>query len=96
MLYFKRTDNSAGIDINKTSTPNQCDICQNWYFIDKGFKFQSQVCYGCHDVLMMSMKLLKILKIHGFECCCIINRISKKKAMGLLNNVNPNKKSKRL
>ena len=89
MLYFKRTDNSAGIDINKTSTPNQCDICQNWYFIDKGFKFQSQVCYGCHDVLMMSMKLLKILKIHGFECGCIINRISKKKGYGFIKQCKP-------
>ena len=26
-------------------------------FLNKGFKFQSNVCNGCHDLLMMSMNL---------------------------------------
>ena len=98
MLYFNRTDISTGIDIYKTSTPNECDISHYWHFLDKGFKFQPQVCYECHDVLMMSMNLsdIAILKIHGFDCRCVINGISKTEAMGLFNNVNPNKKSRRL
>ena len=34
----------------------------------KGFKFQPDVCNGCHDELMMFMKLsnITILNIHGF------------------------------
>ena len=39
-LYFDRIDVSEGIDLNKTSTSKECDICHCWYFLNKGFKFQ--------------------------------------------------------
>ena len=39
MLYFDRIDVSEGIDVNKTSTSQQCDIRHCWYFLNKGFKF---------------------------------------------------------
>ena len=32
MLYYDRIDVSDGIDINKTSVLNECDICHYWYF----------------------------------------------------------------
>ena len=58
MLYYDdRIDFSERIDINKTSTLKECDICHFWYFLDKGFKFQPYVCNGCHDVLIMSINL---------------------------------------
>ena len=38
------------IIINKTSESKEYDICHYWYFLDKGFKFQPDVCNGCHDV----------------------------------------------
>ena len=37
MLYYKRTDVSEGIDVNKTSESKECDICHYWYFLDTGF-----------------------------------------------------------
>ena len=37
MLYYDRTDMSQEIDINKTSASKECDICQYWYFLGKGF-----------------------------------------------------------
>ena len=40
MLYYDRTDVSEGIDINKTSTSKESDICHYRYFLNKGFKFQ--------------------------------------------------------
>ena len=48
-------------------------------FLKKGFKFQLNVCNGCHDLLMMSMNLgnVAILDIKGFDYCCIISRIIK-------------------
>ena len=48
--------------------------------LDKGFKFQSDVCNGCHDVLMMFVKLnnIAILNIRDSDYSCIINGISKK------------------
>ena len=32
MLYLNRTDVFEGIDVNKTSISNECDICHYWYF----------------------------------------------------------------
>ena len=57
MLYYDRIDIFEGIDVNKTSELKECDNCYYWYFLDKGFKFQTHTCNGCHDVLMMSMNL---------------------------------------
>ena len=65
LLYYDRIDVSEGTNINKTSSSKQCDICHYWYFVDKGFKFQPNVCNGCPDLLMLSMNLsdqtLKVL-----------------------------------
>ena len=55
MLHYDRIYVSEGIDINKTSTSKKCDICHYWYFLDKKFNFQPDVCNRCHDVLMMSL-----------------------------------------
>ena len=67
MLYFDRIDVSEGIDVNKTNASKECDICHYWYFLNYSFKFQSNVCNRCHDLLMMSMNLsdIAILNIKG-------------------------------
>ena len=68
ILYYDRSnDVSEAIDVIKTSESKECDICHYCYFLDKGFKFQPDVCNGCHDVLMMSMNLnnTAILNVHG-------------------------------
>ena len=69
MPYYDRIDVSEGIDINKASASQECNICHCWYFLDKGFKFQPYVCNGCHDVLMLSINLgnINILKSHGVD-----------------------------
>ena len=58
-------------------------------FLVKGFKFQLDVCNGCHNVLMMSVNLINtaILNINGVDYRCIINRLSKIKTMNLLQKV---------
>ena len=88
MLYFDRTGVSEGIDVNKTSELNECDICYYWYFSDKDFKFQPNVCNGCHDLLMMSMNLsdISILNIKSADYCCIISGISKSEVINLMRN----------
>ena len=60
MLYYDRIDVSEGIDIDKTSASKECDICHYWYFLNKGFKFQANVCNRCHDLLMMPVDLSDI------------------------------------
>ena len=60
MLYYDKTDVSERIDVNETSKSKECDICHYWYFLNKGFKFQTNICNGCYDLLMMSMNLSDI------------------------------------
>ena len=69
MLCLDRLDVSEGIDVNKRSASKECDICHYWYFLNKGFKFQPNVCNICHDLLMMYMNLsdIAILNIKGSD-----------------------------
>ena len=60
MLYYI-IELSEGIDVNKTSESNECNICHYWYFLDEGFKFQPNVCNRCHDLLIMSVTLSDVL-----------------------------------
>ena len=39
MLYYDRTDVSQEIDINKTNTSKESDICHYRHFLDKEFMF---------------------------------------------------------
>ena len=93
-LYYDRIGISEGIDVNKTSASKDCVICHYWYLFVIGFKFQLDICNGCHDALMMSMKLsdIAILNIQGADYCCNINRISKSEAVNLLQNGDLDKK----
>ena len=60
MLYYDRIDVSELADVSKTSSLKECDIFHCWYFLNKGFKFQPNVCNRCHDLLMMSVNLSDI------------------------------------
>ena len=95
MLCFGRVDISEGIDVNKTKKSKECDICHYWYFLDKGFKSQPNVCNRYHDLLMISMNLsdIAILNIKSTDYRCIISRISKNEAINLMQNANLTKKS---
>ena len=88
MLYYDRIDVSEGIDINKTSSLKKCDICHYWYFFNKGFKFQPDVCNGCQDVFVISINLndITILNINWADYRCIINRISRSDVVNVLQN----------
>ena len=89
MLYFDRIDVSERIDVNKTSASKECDICHY-----HNFKFQSNVCNRCHDLLMMSIYLstIAILNIKSSDYCCIISLISKNEAINLMQNADLTKK----
>ena len=63
-------------------------------FLDERFKFQLDICNGCHDVLMsMNLSDINISNIRGVNFCYIINGISKREVMCLLKkNANLNEK----
>ena len=95
MLYFDRIQVSEGVDINKTSTLKECDICHYWYFLNYSFKFQTNVCNRCHDLLMMSLNLsdIAIINIKGSNYHCIVSLISKVVAIILMQNADLTEKS---
>ena len=84
--YYDRIDIFKGIDVNKTSESNNCDICRYWYFLNKGCRFQPNICNGCPDLLVMSMNLrnIAVLNIKGFDYHCIISRTSKSEPINLV------------
>ena len=71
MIYHDRIDIPEGIDVNKTRESKEYDIWHYWYFLNKGFKFQTYVSNKCHDSLMISMNLsdIAILNIESSDYC---------------------------
>ena len=63
MTECERIDISEGIDVNKTNLSKECDIYHYWYFKDIGFKYESYLCSGCHD-LMQKLWALIILPLY--------------------------------
>ena len=79
MLYYDRMDVSEGINVNKTMTLKECDVCHYWFFLNYNFNFQPNVCNRFHDLLMMSVNLtdIAISNIKGSDYRYIISLISK-------------------
>ena len=50
-------------------------------FLNKGFKFQLNVCNGCHDLLMMSMSFsnIAILNIKSANIAVLLEELAKVK-----------------
>ena len=67
MLEYDKIDISEGIDINKTNTSKECDICHYWYFLDKSFNYEPYLCNGCHDLKQKATSLenVAVVSIKG-------------------------------
>ena len=59
-----------------------------WYSENVGYKFESNVCKKCHNVLMAAYELknIAILNVKGVDCRCILWGISRNEAVNILNN----------
>ena len=77
-----------GTDTNKTSPSKECMFCHYWYFKDIAYKFKSNICNKCHDVLMAAYKLKNIatLNVKCVDHKCILWGISRNEAVNILNN----------
>ena len=98
MIYYDKTNVSEGIDVNKTSTSKECDVCHYWYFLNYCFKFQPNICNRCHDLLILSVNLcdIAILNIRVSDYFCINSLIRKNEAIELLQKADLTEKSGRL
>ena len=63
-------------------------LCHCWYFKDVVFKFETNVCNECHDVLMTTYELKKIanLNVKGVDFRCILWGTTKNEAVIRLNS----------
>ena len=88
MLQFEKLDVSEGIDVNKTSASNECELCHYWFFKDVGFIFEEHVFNKSHDLLTVaySLKNIAILRAKGATFRCLLMGISKNEALKNLNN----------
>ena len=57
IMQNDKTGISEETDMNKAYASKECIICHYGYFKDIGYKFEPQVCNGCHDILMMACEL---------------------------------------
>ena len=64
MLEQDRIDISEEIDVNKTNLSKECDICRYWYFKDIGFKYESYLCNGCHDLMQKAMSFNNVAIVY--------------------------------
>ena len=64
--------------VYKTSESKDWNVCHYWYFLNKGFKFQPNVCKRRHDLLMM------IMNIKRADYYCIIIEVRKSEVVSLM------------
>ena len=55
MVEDDRIEVSEGIDVNKTDGLRWCIFYHCWYFLNMNFRFQPEVCNGCHELMQKAM-----------------------------------------
>ena len=90
MIEYERIDISEGIDVNKTNLSKECDICHYWYFKDIGFKYETYLCNGCHDLMQKAMSFNNIAIVYIKENAYRIHFwcMSKDDAINIMTNSN--------
>ena len=92
MLEFDRINISEGIDINKTNTSKECDICHYWYILDN---YEPYLCNCCHDLMQKAINFnyVAIVSIKGNDYRIHFWYMSKDDAISKMNNSNLNEKT---
>ena len=63
MLKYDRIDISEGNDVNKINFSRECNICHYWYFKNIGFKYEPDLCNGCHDLMQKAISFNNVVII---------------------------------
>ena len=90
MLEYERIDISEGIDVNKTNLSKECDICHYWYFKNIGFKYESYLWNGCHDLMQKAMSFNNVAIVYVKRNAYRINfwYMNKDDATNIMNSSN--------
>ena len=65
MFHYDRNDTSKGTDLVKSNKSRKYVIC-HYFLFNHGFKFQDDVCDGCHDLTMSSANIF--LRYCCYQC----------------------------
>ena len=90
MLEYDRMDISEGIHVNKKSLSKECDICHYWYFKNIGFKHETYLCNGCHDLMQKAVSFndVAIAYVKGSAYRIHFWHMSKDDAINIMNGSN--------
>ena len=80
-MYHDRINVSEGTDVSNTTTSKDYIICCYWYFLNKGFKFQSCVCNDCQLIMSIEFNSIAIINAHRVNYRCIVVVISNNEAI---------------
>ena len=82
--------NSEEIDVNKTNASKKCDIFHYSYFKDIGFKYEPQLCNGCHDLMQEAMSFddVAIIYVKGSTYRIHFWYMSKDDTISIMNSSN--------
>ena len=90
MLQYDRIDILEGIDINKTNASKECKIFHYWYFKDISFKYEADLCNGCHGLVQNAVGFNNVAIVHviGSAYRTQFWYMSKDDVINIMNNSN--------
>ena len=55
--------------LKKEMNKKMWDICHDWYFLDKGFKYEPYLCNCCHDLMQKAINFndFAIVSVKGSD-----------------------------
>ena len=94
MLQFDGIDISLGINVNKINESKECKICHYWCILDKDFKFEPDLCNGCHNLMEKDMNFnnVAIVSDKGNDYRVHFWYMNKDDATNVMKNSNLNEK----
>ena len=64
MLEYDRMNISDEIDINKTNSSKECDICLYWYFLNKNLIMNHIFAMAFDDLMQKAMNFNDVAFVH--------------------------------
>ena len=87
MLEYDSIDISQEVDVNKTSSSKERDICHYLYFKDIDFRYEPYLWNGCHDLMQKAVSFNNVAAVYVKGSACRINfwYISKNDGFNIMN-----------
>ena len=82
MVEYDKFEVSKRVYINKTNDSCEWSICHYCYFLNINFRFEPEICNGCHDLMHVTIVTVKAndYRIH------FLSMSKKDEAINLLRN----------